>query len=328
MKNVRIAFCDFWDNFKDDENCRFYSLVKDILSRRYDVEEVSPSDNPQYLFYSCFGENFRFVSGDPVKIFFTGELFVPDFNECDYAFGFDRLEFSDRYMRLPLYKLCASYPAAKEKHLHSEEEFKKKKGFCSFVVSNGNAQQMRTEAFLALGAYKKVDSGGKFMNNVGSPVADKNAFAVERKFSLCFENCSYAGYVTEKITDAFASKTVPIYLGAPDVEKDVNPAAFINCANLSLNEIVAAVKRVDEDDGLYLSMLSSPAFLDGGDFSDMADFLYNAFDPPVEKAKRFPRGGQFMTGYKNRRKTAVEYYKRTPKERLKADLKEVLKKKH
>lgn len=328
MKTVRIAFSDFWEGYKDDPNCRFYPLVKEILSERYVVEEVAADENPQYLFYSCFGEDFRFVAGNPVKIFFTGELFVPDFNECDYAFGYDRLSFGDRYMRLPLLRLAASLPAAKEKHERADEFFAKKTGFCSFVVSNGNAQQIRTEAFQALNAYKKVDSGGKFMNNVGSPVVDKNAFAAERKFSLCFENCVYSGYVTEKLTDAFAAGTVPIYLGSADIGKDVNPSAFINCYGMSVEEIVSAVKKVDSDDKLYLEMLSAPAFLsEADDFSDVAAFLYNVFDSPAEEAKRIPRGGQFITSHNNRRKAAAAYYRSTPKERLKADLKDILKKK-
>lgn len=326
MKTVRVAFTDFWNNYNKDGNCRFYPLVKEILSRRYNVEEVGADENPQYLFYSCFGEEFRFVAGNPVKIFFTGELFVPDFNECDYAFGYEYLTFGDRYMRLPLLRLSSSLPAALEKHKKADELFAKKTGFCSFVVSNGS-NRSRAEAFSALSAYKKVDSGGRFMNNVGGAVEDKLAFASERKFSLCFENCVSPGYATEKLTDAFAAGAVPIYLGSPEICGEANPAAFINCAGMSAEEMVSAVKRVDEDDKLYLDMLSAPAFLSvSDDFSDMAEFLYNIFDPPADKAKRVP-DGHFILGANKRRKIAATYYRGSEKDRLKAHLNAILKRK-
>jgi len=326
MKTVKVAFADFWDNFKDDKNCTFYSRVKEILSRRYNVEEVDADNNPQYLFYSCFGEKFRYVGGDCVKIFFTGEMFTPNFNECDYAFGYDYLTFGDRYMRLPLLRLAASLPAALKKHTSADEAFAKKTGFCSFTVSNSFARQSRVEAFNALSAYKKVDSGGRYMNNVGGAVNDKIAFASGRKFALCFENCVCSGYATEKLTDSFAAGTVPIYLGSPEICSEVNPAAFINCAGMSADEIVSAVKRVDMDDKLYLKMLSAPAFLsDMGDFSDLEKFLYSIFDRELTDAKKIPAEAQFIANYNKRIKDRLEYVSLPAKARLKADLKEVLK---
>lgn len=49
------------------------------------------------------------------------------------------------------------------------------------------------------------------------------------KFALCFENTrGYRGYVTEKIFDCFAAGTVPIYYGAPNIEKYVPKECFID----------------------------------------------------------------------------------------------------
>jgi hypothetical protein len=47
-------------------------------------------------------------------------------------------------------------------------------------------------------------------------------------FALCFENSILEGYVTEKIFDCFYSGTVPIYWGAPDIERYVPPECFID----------------------------------------------------------------------------------------------------
>ena len=47
-------------------------------------------------------------------------------------------------------------------------------------------------------------------------------------FSLCFENVILNGWVTEKIFDCMATGTIPIYWGAPDVEKYVPADCFID----------------------------------------------------------------------------------------------------
>ena len=49
------------------------------------------------------------------------------------------------------------------------------------------------------------------------------------KFCLCFENAAeMKGYVTEKIFDSLKAKTVPIYLGASDIEKYIPKDCFID----------------------------------------------------------------------------------------------------
>jgi len=48
------------------------------------------------------------------------------------------------------------------------------------------------------------------------------------RFALCFENMVMPGYITEKIFDCFYVGTIPIYLGAPDVEKYIPKDCFID----------------------------------------------------------------------------------------------------
>lgn len=48
------------------------------------------------------------------------------------------------------------------------------------------------------------------------------------KFCICFENASAPGYITEKIFDCFKAKCVPVYLGAPNIEKYVPEKSFID----------------------------------------------------------------------------------------------------
>ena len=46
-------------------------------------------------------------------------------------------------------------------------------------------------------------------------------------FSLCFENMSMSGYITEKIFDSFFSGCIPIYWGAPDIKDYIPKDTFI-----------------------------------------------------------------------------------------------------
>ena len=59
-------------------------------------------------------------------------------------------------------------------------------------------------------------------------VNDKISTMSEYKFALCFENCVFPGYITEKIFDCFAAGTIPIYLGAPDISDYIPADTFID----------------------------------------------------------------------------------------------------
>ena len=70
-KSIKINFVDTEKGyFNNDDN-----LFLDILKEHYNVEI---SDKPDFLFYSCFGDNYKNFS-NCVKIFFTNENIIPDF---------------------------------------------------------------------------------------------------------------------------------------------------------------------------------------------------------------------------------------------------------
>ena len=65
----------------------------------------------------------------------------------------------------------------------------------------------------------------------------------ESMFSICVENSSNRSYHTEKIIDAFLSKTIPIYWGCPNLEElGYDPRGFIYCTNE--DEIIEAVNKL------------------------------------------------------------------------------------
>ena len=53
------------------------------------------------------------------------------------------------------------------------------------------------------------------------------------RFVIAMENCVQPGYVTEKILNAFAAGSIPIYHGATEISELFNPKAFINLSNFN-----------------------------------------------------------------------------------------------
>ncbi|MCR5651302.1 MAG: hypothetical protein K6F86_09005 [Lachnospiraceae bacterium] len=254
--------------------------------------ECEMSDTPDYLLcYRYTGDTF--LKYDGVRIFWTGEDVSPDFNLVDYAIGFDHISFGDRYFRRPLYLgYKEDWELAKKKHLNVDRSAHERK-FCNFVYSNGNAVRQREDFYHILSKYKKIDSGGRYLNNVGGPVDNKCEFQKNYKFSIAFENASTPGYVTEKITQAFAAGTVPIYWGNPLVADEFNTKAFINCHDFSsFDEVIKFVKEVDENDELYYGFLNEPMCTDEqlkkaeDTENKLEEFLLNIFTQPYEKAFR------------------------------------------
>lgn len=281
---IRLKFVDFWDNFVPED-----SLFYKILSEKYDVVL---SDNPDYVFFSVFGQ--EHLKYDCIKIFYTGENQSPDFNLCDYAIGFDHIDFGDRYFRFPNYLLYGdSFKLLCKRNILTD--LSSKTDFCSFVVSNNNSSPERDLFFDKLSEYKEVSSGGRHRNNVGGPVSDKLEFQKKHKFAIAFENCSQPGYSTEKILEAFASHSIPIYWGDPLIDRTFNENAFINCHSFSSwNEVVERVKELDCDEDACLKVLNAPVFAPDTPsrddiIEDLKKFLYHIFDQTASEAIRFNR---------------------------------------
>ena len=315
-KNIRIAVVDFAHSEAYLAQ-RLLEFVADDF--HFEVTE----DNPDFVLHSCFGR--RVLKFDGVRIFYTAENQTPDFNLSDYALGFDRLEFENRYLRLPLYRIYpATYPALfrgkpdeVEKHkghkdLHKEHKdgvlcenlcvpcgksnTTPRKTFCACVVSNKEREPAFEELLALLNAREPVQSGGKLFNNVGGPVADKIEFLKTARFGLAVENTSRPGYITEKISDVFAAGAIPIYWGAPDAAKDFNPRAFVNCHDYpTLRDAAAAAVAIDRDPARYAAMLAEPPFLNNAEpdalhAERIRDFLRGIFDKPVFRRNRILRG--------------------------------------
>ncbi|MBN3582536.1 hypothetical protein JYB64_09050 [Algoriphagus aestuarii] len=259
------------------------------------IDEVAPS----FVFHEAHLVDV--LKYDCVRIAFAAENVRIDFNISDYGIGFDHLNFQDRYIRFPLYLLYSGATRMAEDRIHVIPKIDSNslvnRKFCSFLVSNGAASEFRVRFFKELSKYKKVDSGGGFMNNVGGKVADKLSWQSEYKFSLCFENSSTSGYLTEKLIQAYAANTVPIYWGDPDAfgtlkegKSGINPKAVIWVDESNMKQSIEHILELDSNEELYLSYLNEPLFLDEGHSKIFAnkleDFLCSIFRQNPENAYR------------------------------------------
>ncbi len=285
-KNIKIAFSDFFPTFTENSN-----IFIRILQQKYDV---TISDKPDFLIYSCYSSNHKNYK-DCVKIFYTNEAITPNFNECDYAIGFDFIDFSDRFIRN-----TKRVPYTPEKKQNLPESMTKRK-FCNFIYSNANSGDgaiLRQEFCKKLIEYKHVDCPGKILNNMKDAIEPRNGdwakgkldFISKYKFTIAFENCSMDGYTTEKLTQPLQADSIPIYWGNPKVVKDFNPKAFINCNDFNkLNEVVEYVKYLDTNDDAYMEMLRQPPMQENFKDANLKAFLYNIVEKGNKPYGKNPR---------------------------------------
>jgi len=302
MKKVRIKFTDFYGT--PPENIWEYR----ILRRFYDVEVVGR--NPDYILDGGLGTE-HLAYPEAIRIVRIGESYVPDFNQFDYAIGFDHLTFGDRYLRLPLFATYAQFGDLRSRP--STSDALAHRSFCSFVVSNPDGDPLRTEFFHRLSKYKPVASGGKLFNNVGGRVPDKAAFLAKYKFNIAFENSVVPGYTTEKVMEPLAARSVPIYYGNPRIAEDFDVRCMVRVNGRDdVERAVEEIVSLDRDDAAYLAKLAAPTAVHDIGFYEarLTAFLRNIFDPPRAEARRLNDYG-YQTNIRRRALKAQKAYNLT-----------------
>jgi len=251
-QTIKINFADFWTHLNKTKNYFF-----NLLSEKYTVEI---SYNPDFLIYSCYGtEHLKY---NCLKVFYNGENERINWNACDFAFGMDYIPNNPRYYRLPNWILYDKPGNLILPGPDAETILASKTGFCNMLVSNKHAKK-RIDFFHKLSKYKKVDSGGRVLNNIGKPVSDKLSFIKNYKFTLAFENSSYPGYTTEKLFEPMLVNSIPIYWGNPKVGLDFNTKSFLNSFDYKNEDaFINKIIELDNNDNLYLKMLQEPWFID------------------------------------------------------------------
>lgn len=258
---VKIKFYGFWNGFQEEN---FYILNE--LRKIYDIEISEEPDYVIYTYYFLY-KKIKMKYPNAILIYYTGENTPIDLNLADYSIGFDTRIDEKNYIRMPIYYILTPYVKSTKKvenkfiDILTDKEQLLNRKFCNFIVSNSRDKTHRKEMFNELSKYKRIDSGGKVFNNIGYLVDNKEKFIKDYKFSLCFENSFGDGYITEKIIEAFAAKTIPIYSGCKEINNYINENSYINVNNFNnFQEAIDYIIEIDRNDDLYLKMLKEPVF--------------------------------------------------------------------
>jgi hypothetical protein len=300
---VRLDFCDCWQGFTKTNNF-FYHL----LQERFEIEL---RDHPDFIIYADPGQHLHRVH-NCVKIFYALEADLPDFSECDYAFTSRYLD-DPRHFRLPYYGTYRPKPLDKTNDDFGQIMASKTK-FCSFLTGYANKKtRKRTDFFHKLSKYKKVDSAGRALNNVGFQVPSgpgpKVEFLKPYKFNIAFENACVPGYTTEKIVEAMYARALPIYWGNPRVDEEFNSRSFLNYFDFaSEEELIEKIIELDQDDAKYMEYLRQPYFLPGSQNTffdktailDHFEHIFTSKITPVSSRRRLFQFGRWIPVKKNR----------------------------
>lgn len=281
---LRVAFCDMWDDFQPKYNFFMYLLA--WAGAHNNIKVVNDQKNPNVVFFGPLSNGTEAKYPGVPKVYFTGEN-SPSNTHPD---TFLNLGFSytnvDNYIRLPLWileinwfnadieKLVNPKPVNLEDALRVKPELlDAKTKFCAFVATNPNNQN-RNAAFTILNQWKHIDAGGRlFCNMPGGPIPAgrgggggelaKIDFYKDYKFALTYENSSSPGYTTEKLFHAKVAGAVPIYWGDPFIDRDFEAKGYINANRVSnAQELIQLVEKVMNDDAAWRAMASVPALTD------------------------------------------------------------------
>jgi hypothetical protein len=280
MKKVCVV--NFWDGAFDGDFFEFF------FRTAFDgIDYVLSPHEADVVISSVFGH----TQTDPKKtIMYIGENVRPNYIGYNHSLSFDYDTYGGRNFRLPLWwgRLAwdgfVQKPRKPNAHNHGYEQLLDIKSlmqprkldmsikdkFCAMIA--GNPEGLRVNLFNSFSQYKQVDGYGLMFGNS----LRKSKFAVlpEYKFCLCPENSVYDGYVTEKLIDAYAGLTVPIYSGNASVIHDFNYEAFLNYQDTcNMDWFLKEIEEIDENCILYQAMYEQPLLLKEPSLDDAIAFV-------------------------------------------------------
>ena len=140
-----------------------------------------------------------------------------------------------------------------------------KKRFCLFISQNFlNKNKERIVNELAkLGPVNHINDFNVLIKNKScyNSIELLKVFSFY-KFVICCENSKSTGYVSEKIFNVLLAKSIPIYDGAPEIERYINKNRFLKYDH----NLIKNVKKLMNNEVEYNKVLNTPAINE--DFDD------------------------------------------------------------
>ncbi len=258
MSISRYRYHHFWVEFEKHEDIRrvFESIFNKIPSIA----------NKEIHIYSVF--NYAKVPKPPkgpneLRVSFSGEPYQDDPKLYDVNLNMEENNIAKGIVSVPLFCMMGHennfWPLYMKPRV-----YKQKSRFCAFVVSNDGGE-VRNKFFSMLNQYKKVHSCGRALNNCDFRAPDYGDaymdFLNNYKFMICFENSTRPNYLTEKLQNAWRGGTVPIYWGAVNSLKWLNPKAFLYLEDSSEESMIRLIEKIielDNDDAKYMEIFNQP----------------------------------------------------------------------
>jgi len=280
-KELRVHFCELWSEFVPKYN--FFMYLLSWIGVTNNISVVLDSKHPNLVIYGPLSKGQEKAYPGVSKVWFTGENTPPPKDsDIVLSLGF-QYSTSSNYIRLPLWmieinwfggdpaKIVNPRPVSLQAATTVDPDvINNKSKFCAFVATNPNNNN-RNASFQVLNGWRKVDSAGRlFCNRPEGPIPAglgggggelaKVEFYKDYKFAITYENSAGPGYTTEKLFHAKVAGAVPIYWGDSFIDRDFDSAGFINANQISKPEdLIQAVKKVDDDADLWRKMASLPA---------------------------------------------------------------------
>lgn len=263
---MKLWYVNFWLDFDKEDN-----YFTNILRRVTHVEITQK--NPDLVIYSVFGPDHAQVRFNTKSIFYTGEnilrheqskkLEYKERFEYDMSLTFDPTEGNN--VQVPLWLTYLDY-VNKESPFYYEKTEQKRKCFdkhyyCNYIFSHPAYEgSTRTNLFHYLSVDRFVHSAGRYMNNIGGPVKNKNDYIKNFVFTIAYENSYSDYYTTEKIIEPLVMSSIPIYWGGKESLKHFNSNTFINAYDRSYKQIQDEMSEIVDDRNRIISMCTEPIF--------------------------------------------------------------------
>lgn len=296
---LSVSFHNFWPGFDPKK----FFLTRELM-RRFDVRFDLLGHDLQ--FFSVFGKELMPTKGREraLRVWFSAEAYEPSRMIYDLHFGsLPESLWGKRWVRCPVWSTNIDWWNAASPYspaqLLAERRFEPREKFCNFIYSNRTS--FRTEFFDVLGKRRHVDSCGRVLNNVGGPCVDKFKAVSEYQFTIAFENALSPGYITEKLIDPLAARSIPIYWGACEAKTDFNPDAFIFARDFqSLDDLADHVIKVSESREAMERIVTAPVFHDNKipdqfSASHYVDLIVEALSAPQMTIERHALNDRLIT---------------------------------
>jgi hypothetical protein len=146
--------------------------------------------------------------------------------------AYDAIFFADKEYCKKSKKLHFAFAGSNLPWIKNQQIFTKSKLCSMFASSKRMTQGHQLRHQIAEALKNKIDVFGGAANTQrvgdnGSPWPDKSGQINDYMFQIVIENDKYETYFTEKLTDCFATGTIPIYWGAPDIGNYFNTDGMI-----------------------------------------------------------------------------------------------------